>query len=128
MPKVVYTNTKGLVQSTGTGMDLTGVPAGEGLQLRRPVVTATAASLQPTVAQSGTIFLLSGADAVEVLLPTAEAGLVYEFHVITTKTGTLTINARGVGADTLEGLILMGPSLTLTATNAAITAGKAYTA
>ena len=117
MPKVVYTNTKGLIQETGTGMDLTGVPAGEGLQYRQPVVTSTAATLAPTVAQSGTIFLLSGASACTVTLPAAEAGLVYEFHVITTKTGTLTINAAS-SADTLEGLVILGPSLTVTRTNA----------
>ena len=120
MPKVVYTNTKGLIQETGTGMDLTGVPAGEGLQYRQPVVTSTAATLAPTVAQSGTIFLLSGASVCTVTLPAAEAGLVYEFHLVTTKTGTLTINAAS-SADTLEGLVTMAPSLTLTATNAGVT-------
>ena len=55
-----------------------------------------------------------------ITLPAAAAGLTYEFHIGTTFTGTLTINAAS-SADTLQGIITMGPSLTGTATNAGAT-------
>mgnify|MGYP003108777962 CR=1 FL=1 len=73
-------------------------------------VTDSTYSVSPD--QSGTIFDLNLAGGITVTLPPASAGLVYEFHIGTTFTGTLTINADS-SSDTLQGMILMGTGLTL---------------
>jgi hypothetical protein len=121
MPKVKYTAKKGLVQTAGSGVDLvTGLKAGNGVNMRRPTVESSASTLAPTVAQSGTLFLLTTNAAVTVTLPAAEAGLHYEFQIPTTKTGTLTINAAS-DADTLTGAIMMTTVGAAVATNAGVT-------
>lgn len=79
---------------------------------KRPVESVTAVTKAVTTAESGTIFTLNRAAGITVTLPAATAGLEYEFHVGTTFTGTLTINAAS-DADTLQGRIQMGPGLTL---------------
>jgi len=110
MPKVRYTESKGLIQESGKGVDLvSGISAGNGINTRMPVVDSSASTLAPTVAQSGTIFRLTTANAVTVTLPAAQAGLHYEFQIPTTKTGTLTINAAS-SADTLTGAIILAPA------------------
>jgi hypothetical protein len=91
------------------------------LTYKRPVVNVTSGTYTPTAAQSGSIFTLNLAGGITITLPAAAAGLTYEFHVGTTFTGTFQIDAAGSGADTLQGLITMGPSLTGTATNAGVT-------
>jgi hypothetical protein len=90
------------------------------LAYKRPVVNITASTSSPTAAQSGSIFTLNLAGGITVTLPAAAAGLTYEFHIGTTFSGTLTINAAS-SLDTLQGIITMAPSLLATATNAGAT-------
>jgi len=90
------------------------------LAYKRPVLNVTTATYGPTAAQSGTIFTLNKADGMTITLPAAYAGYMYEFHIGTTFTSTLTINAATTG-DTFQGIITMAPSLTGTATNAGAT-------
>ena len=87
---------------------------------KRKIINATSAAIEPSAQQSGAIFTLNRAAGMTVTLPAAVAGYTYEFHIGTTFTGTLTINAAS-SADTLQGIITMGPSLTGTATNAGAT-------
>ena len=56
--------------------------------------------------ESGKLFVLDRAASMTLTLPAAKAGLSYEFHVKTTFTGTLTINAAS-SADTLQGVIVL---------------------
>jgi hypothetical protein len=74
---------------------------------KRPVINHTAATLAPSVAQSGAIFTLNRAAGVTITLPAAATGLTYEFHVGTTFSGTFQIDAAS-SADTLQGAIYMG--------------------
>ena len=70
------------------------------------VVANTAATLAPTVAQSGSIFSITAAAGCVVTLPAATAGLNYSFHLAATVTSnTFTINAAS-SADTLQGHIV----------------------
>ena len=69
------------------------------------VVASTAATLAPTVAQSGSIFTINAAACCVVTLPAATAGLNYSFHLAATVTSnTFTINAAS-SSDTLQGAI-----------------------
>ena len=74
-----------------------------------PVVSVTTATHAPSVLQSGTIYALDRPAGIAITLPAAKAGLVYEFHAVTTFTGTFQIDAAS-DADTLQGLIQMAPS------------------
>jgi len=69
-----------------------------------PVVSITDATYTVRAEESGTIFTLNRSAGVVVTLPSATAGLVYEFHIGTTATGTLTVNSAGTD-DTLQGVI-----------------------
>jgi hypothetical protein len=81
----------------------------ESLGHKLPVVSITSPTYEPTVSQSGTIFTLNKEDGIEITLPTAEAGLVYEFYVETPFTsGNFSIDASD--SDKLQGLIMMAPS------------------
>jgi hypothetical protein len=72
------------------------------------VVRIAATTLSPTVLQSGTIFSTDALAGCTISLPSAVAGLVYEFHVGRTPTsGTFQINAAG--ADTFQGITDMAP-------------------
>ena len=105
MPKVQFTNEKGLVTSTGTGLDLTGMGASKGPNIKVPVESITAATYSVTEAQSGTIFTLNRAAGVVVTLPAATPGLRYEFYVETALTSNnYTVNAAS-SADTLTGVL-----------------------
>ena len=107
MPKIKYDPKKGLITTAGSGIDLvTGLGAGTGLAYRTAIVESSASTLAPTIAQSGTIFSLTTANAVTVTLPAAQAGLHYEFFIPVTKTGTLTIDTAS-SADVLVGAISM---------------------
>ena len=66
-----------------------------------PVTTAT---YNVEDHQSGTIFTLNRAAGIAVTLPAAEVGLVYEFYITSTFTGTCTITADS-SADTYTGMI-----------------------
>ena len=91
MPKVKYTRGKGLYQTSGQGLDLTG----DALHTKRPVVTlADAAAAQAirsaiTVAESGTVFtvpaLSSGTQTITLpALSAATIGCTYTFVMIAT--------------------------------------------
>ena len=105
MPKVTFTNNKGLIQQAGSGFDLTGMGTGNGPNIKVPVVSLTAATKTVTTAESGTIFTLNRAAGVVVTLPAAAAGLVYEFYVETAlNSNAYTVQAAS-SADTLTGLV-----------------------
>ena len=78
----------------------------------QPVINVADATYSVEDYQSGSIFTLNRAGGMTITLPAAEAGQVFEFHIGTTFTGTLTINADS-DADTLQGAIYMGTGLTL---------------
>jgi hypothetical protein len=81
----------------------------ESLGHKLPVVSITTASYAPSVSQSGTIFKLNKADGITITLPTAEAGLVYEFYVETSFTSSnFVIDAAGT--DLFQGMIMAAPS------------------
>ena len=72
--------------------------------IKAAITSITDSTKTVTAAESGTIFSLNRAGGITVTLPTAAAGLTYEFHVGTTFTGTMTINADS-SSDTLQGMI-----------------------
>jgi len=91
MPKVKYSQTKGLYQTSGKGLDLTG----DALRSKRRVVTlsdqggATAIRSAITVEESGTIFtvpaLTSGTQTITLpALTAASVGCTYTFVMIAT--------------------------------------------
>jgi hypothetical protein len=106
MPKVTFTNAKGLVQQAGSGFDLTSMGTGQGPNIKVPVVSLEAATKAVTVAESGTIFVLNKADGIVVTLPSATAGLVYEFYVETALTSNNYSIVAASSADTLTGLLM----------------------
>ena len=69
-----------------------------------PVTSVTDATLTPTTAQSGPIFSLNRAAGITITLPTAAAGLYYEFHIGTTFTGTFILQGAS-SADTFQGMV-----------------------
>jgi hypothetical protein len=86
--------------STAGGVGLT-------LSYKRNIVANTAATLAPTVAQSGSIFTINRAAGCVVTLPAATAGLEYSFHIGTTVTSnTFTVNAA-TSADVLQGALIV---------------------
>jgi len=113
MPKVKFTSDKGLVTSTGSGMDLTSMGASAGPNIKVPVESITAATYTVTSGQSGTIFTLNKADGIVVTLPAATPGLRYEFYVETALTSNnYTVNAAS-DADTLTGALRLVDIATL---------------
>ena len=72
--------------------------------IKAAVTSITDSTKTVTAAESGTIFTLNRAAGITVTLPAAAAGLTYEFHVGTTFTGTMQIDAAS-SADTLQGMI-----------------------
>jgi hypothetical protein len=84
MPKVKVTDSKGLVQSAGTGVTVDSVlQLNGGYAGKRKVVDLDAATYAPTAGESGTIFTFDGT-ACTVTLPQAAAGLEYTFVCATT--------------------------------------------
>jgi hypothetical protein len=61
--------------------------------IKAAVTSITDSTKTVTAAESGTIFTLNRAAGITVTLPAATAGLTYEFHVGTTFTGTMQIDA-----------------------------------
>ena len=59
--------------------------------MKRTVTRLTDATKTVTAAESGTIFTLNRAAGIVVTLPTAEAGLYYDFHIGTTGTSNLSL-------------------------------------
>ena len=74
--------------------------------IKAAITSITDSTKTATAAESGTIFSLNRAGGITVTLPAAAAGLTYEFHVGTTFTGTMTINAAS-SADTLQGMVTL---------------------
>ena len=74
--------------------------------IKAAITSITDSTKTVTAAESGTIFSLNRAGGITVTLPAAAAGLTYEFHVGTTLTGTMTINAAS-SADTLQGMVTL---------------------
>lgn len=81
------------------------------------IVPVTTATYNVEDHQSGNIFALNRAAGMTITLPAAEAGMVFEFYIEATFTGTLTINADSA-SDTLQGVVSVSPSLLATASNA----------
>ena len=76
-------------------------------EYRRKVVDLRDATYNVEATESGTIFTINKADGIDIVLPTAEAGLEYEFHIGTTCTGdALTITADS-SSDTYQGAVAM---------------------
>jgi len=74
--------------------------------IKAAITSITDSTKTVTAAESGTIFSLNRAGGITVTLPAAAAGLTYEFHVGTTFTGTMTINAAS-SSDTLQGMVTL---------------------
>ena len=108
MPKITYKESKGLVTEGGKGVDLvSGLTAGNGVNIRRPVVSLTSATKSVSVEESGTIFTLNRAAGVTVTLPAAEAGLYYDFYVETAlNSNAYAVNAAS-SADKYTGKMMM---------------------
>ena len=98
MPKVVVTPSKGLVQQSGSGVDLTATTL-----VARPAVTTISASTTLTQAQSGGVFLV-GTDALTITLPATVAGVTYTF-INSGADGAVLITVSPNSADAIYGTI-----------------------
>ena len=87
--------------------------------IKAAITSITDSTKTVTAAESGTIFSLNRAGGITVTLPAAEAGLVFEFHVGTTFTGSMAIN-NAADTDVLQGTVIMSDKddLGIIATNA----------
>ena len=103
MPKVKYSETKGLYQEAGSGVDLEGQ-----VTMRRKVVALTAARTVVS-ADSGTIFTLGTAGGFTVTLPNASdagAGFYCRFVVKVAPTTAYLINATAGDGDNIYGSVM----------------------
>ena len=73
-------------------------------ETNQKIVNIDVATYSVLAADSGTVYDLNRAAGIAITLPAAVSGLVYEFHVGTTFTGTLTITAAS-SADTYQGVV-----------------------
>ena len=71
------------------------------------IQTINVATKTLTAADSGTIFLLDRAAGITITLPSCDAGLYYEFFVITTFTGNFQINAASSADKFFPGSVLL---------------------
>jgi hypothetical protein len=111
MPKVTYTNKKGLYQEAGSGISLTG----GSLNWKRKIDSATLntgadVTTTLTAAQSGTLFVLDGTGDLVVNMPalsTTNVGLTYRFVVVTAVGGgkTVTFVLPGSAVSNFHGLL-----------------------
>ena len=112
MPRVKYTESKGLVTSQGRGFDIT--ESGVACNIRRNVITVSATTRTLTVAESGSIVILAGGSASTVTLPdvaAAGAGWWCTFYA-----GTAQTHIVDTGADNiLQGAVLDGSASTTVA-------------
>jgi hypothetical protein len=109
--------------SSGSGIDVNEaltvngeLSISSGYSGKRRVVALTDATLAPSQAQSGTIFVFDGS-ACTVTLPQAAAGLEFMFVVDTTQTGDAVITTQT--ADGLAGALL-STTAALNSTNLAV--------
>jgi len=91
MPKVTITDAKGLVQSTGTGIDLT---AGT-LNYKQRTTTSTA-NTTLTAADCGGLYIFGDADGAVLTLPDSGAGNLVGWFIDVTVSVTATTNAHKV--------------------------------
>jgi hypothetical protein len=98
MPKVNYTNTKGLYQETGSGLNLSdGV-----LNYRKKVVTVTGDRTMDIQETGAIVLLKAGTSATVITLPgrtTAPTGCSYTFVPVDDNTGGYTIKTDDPGDD-----------------------------
>ena len=102
MPKVNYTNEKGLYQESGSGVDLT---TGAGLNNRRAIVDGSGGNVDLGASDSGAIVVVSGG-ARTVTLPTvaaAKAGFYVDIVSASAHAHVLDISG---GANSLQGLMI----------------------
>ena len=101
MPKVNYTNEKGLYQESGSGVDLT---TGAGLNNRRAVVDGSGGNVNLGATDSGAIVVLSGG-ARTVTLPTVAAAKAgFYVDIVAASAHAHVVDISG-GANSLEGLM-----------------------
>ena len=101
MPKVNYTNEKGLYQESGTGVDLT---TGAGLNNRRAIVDGSGGNVTLGASDSGAIVVLSGG-ARTVTLPTVAAAKAgFYVDIVSASAHAHVVDISG-GANSLEGLM-----------------------
>ena len=102
MPKVNYSNAKGLFQESGSGINLTN----GALNQKVAYESLTSATKSVTAAESGTVFGFNRAGGVAVTLPSPAAGLCYKFLIETTfsTAGSIT-TATSDGTDGFLGTI-----------------------
>ena len=82
MPKVTYSSTAGLQQTTGAGVDL----GGHALTNSKQIVvnlTGAGASVSLTSAQTGAVIFWGGSNASTATLPAVSSGLRYTFVAAT---------------------------------------------
>ena len=112
MPSVKYTGKRGLVQSTGSGFDIT--EGGVKYNIRRNVITVSATTKTLKATDSGSIVILSGGSAATVTLPDHEAagaGWWCTFYA-----GTAQAHVVDTGADNiLQGAVIDGGASTTVA-------------
>ena len=102
MPKVNYTNGKGLYQESGSGVDFT---SGAGLNNRRAIVDGSGGDVDLGASDSGSIVVVSGG-ARTVTLPTvaaAKAGFYVDIIAASAHAHVLDISG---GANSLQGLMI----------------------
>ena len=102
MPKVTYTDAKGLHQKSGKGLDFT---SGAGLNNRRAVVDGSGGNVDLGADDSGAIVVVSGG-ARTVTLPTvaaAKAGFYVDIVSASAHAHVLDISG---GANSLQGLMI----------------------
>ena len=102
MPKVNYTNEKGLYQESGSGVDLT---TGAGLNNRRAIVDGSGGNVDLGASDSGAIVVVSGG-ARTVTLPTvaaAKAGFYVDIVSASAHAHVLDISG---GANSLQGIMI----------------------
>jgi hypothetical protein len=92
----------------GTAVDATAAEINRFTDTSARIVNATASTLAVTEAlHDGRIIVLDRAAGIAVTLPSASAGLVFEFRVKTTFTGAASIKSV-VGTDIMIGHAIMG--------------------
>ena len=116
MPKLVYSNSKGLVQEAGSGVDL-GKARAQGLL--RPVETVTAETYAPSLKDSGILILQNNSAGCDITLPkatAANAGWWCEILVKTTITaGDKLEIGSGTASHLLYGSVLVAQAASTTA-------------
>ena len=102
MPKVTYTDAKGLHQKSGKGLDFT---SGAGMNNRRAIVDGSGGNVDLGADDSGAIVVVSGG-ARTVTLPTvaaAKAGFYVDIVAASAHAHVLDISG---GANSLQGLMI----------------------